>query len=221
MDYADEQQGLTEYVEQLEHKIARHRSIIDVQEADLARTTRNYTSTLSANKELREACDHLQHERDELNRKLVEVTDLSNLRGNELAGAQAFLTKTDNISGQELQDLVHTLNEEIFQAAASLGDCVVRRAYDLSSEDREYYYDRVGEAVGQKTLSILSQQSRSDDHEINPLLVQIVVQVFLVSLCAQEINSWDPNNVEFSDGLQKLYQGMQALRKSWLNHFLS
>ena len=149
----------------------------------------------------------------------MEVTDLSNLRGNELAGAQAFLAKTDAISGQEVQDLVHTLNEEIFQAAASLGDCVVRRSYDLSIEDRENYYDRVGGAVGQKILSILSQQSKFDDHEINPLLVQIVVQIFLVTFCAQEINYWDPNNVDFSDGLQKVYEGLQASRKSWIHHF--
>ena len=143
----------------------------------------------------------------------MEVTDLSNLRGNELAGAQAFLAKTDTISGQEVQDLVHTLNEEIFQAAASLGDCVLRRRYNLSKEDREHYYHRAEQAIGEKTLLILSQQSRSDHHEINPLLVQIVVQIFLVTLCAQEINSWDPDDDEFSDGLQKVYKGMQASRE--------
>lgn len=157
----------------------------------------------------------LQHERNGLSQDLENTTNLSNARGNELAGAQAFLTKADSISAVELRDVVDALNEEIFQTAAALGDCIVRKKYDSSDDELRTCIKRLRPVVGKGFLQILSAQSAPEysRRTVNPLLAQVVAQVILVDRCKYEVDRWDPNRSDLSNGLTELYRGMQVSGK--------
>jgi exonuclease VII large subunit len=200
------------YIEQLQAELAQCRGCLATRDAELIQLRRDYSKLRSFNKEYHQAYETLQHERNGLSRELENTTDLSNARGKELAGAQVFLSKADNISVVEVKDLVDALNEEIFQTAASLGDCVVRRKYGLSDEDCRSSIKRLRPIVGKGFLQILSAQSEIDSNrrDANPLLVQVIAQVVLVDRCKYEVDQWDPNRPNLSDGLAELYRGMRG-----------
>ncbi len=183
--------------------------MIDLQGAELTAVKRSHSNISNSNKELRTANQSLQYERDGLNRNLEDATQLSNVRGNELAGSQVFLSRADTVSVAELQDRINALNEEIFQAAASLGDFMVPRRYELSDNDGRLFRDRLQKFVGKRMLYILGDQARSNRPEVNSLLIQVAIQIFLVEACEYEMVNLDPNEVEFSRNLTKLYRGIQ------------
>lgn len=184
--------------------------MIHIQRAELAAVERNYTSTLNLNSKLRTANQSLQFERDGLNRNLEDATELSKIRGNELAGSQVFLTRADTISVADLRDQINALNDEIFQAAALLGDNMVLRTYQLSEHDGRLFHDRLQRFVGRKMLDIVCAQARSNVPKANALLIQVVIQIFLVEACEYEMVSWDPNEGEFSRNLARLYKGIHV-----------
>jgi hypothetical protein len=190
------------YVEQLQEEVSRYRGLMAVKDSELNQLRRNY-------KEYRQEHEILQHEHNSLSRQLQNTTSLSNARGKELAGAEAFLSKADNISVGEVRGLIEALNDEIFQAAASLGDCIVRQKYNLSEEDGRSSKKRLRPLIGKGLLHLLSTQNMTESH-VNPLLVQVVAQVLLVDRCNYEVMLWDPNRSELSEGLRKLYRGMQV-----------
>ena len=206
-------QLLPDYVQQLQAELARCRSLVAARDAEVDRLRRDNSKILNCYQEYRQANKTLLREHNGLSRELENTANLSNMRGKELASAHAFLSKADNISVVEVRDLVDALNEEIFQTAASLGDCIVRRKYDLSDEDQRSHRKRLGPIVGKGLLQLLSAQimTESNGQNVNPLVVQVVAQVLLVDRCAYEIDGWDPNHPELSSGLKELYQGMRVV----------
>lgn len=112
----------------------------------------------------------------------------------------------------EVRALVDALNEEIFQTAASLGDSVCHWKCDLSDEEQRSRIKRLQPIVGEGLLRILSAQTvtESKTRTVNPLLVQVVAQIFLVDRCKYEVDQWDPNRPELSDSLTELYRGMRV-----------
>jgi hypothetical protein len=195
-------------VQQLRAELSRR-------DADLDRLRHENSKLFKDFEQYRQANKNLIREHTGLSRELEDTTNLSNARGKELAVAQVFLSKADNISVGEVRDLVDALNEEIFQAAASLGDCIVRRKYDLSEEEHRSCRKRLRPIVGKGLLQILSAQIRvvtgSNGRNVNPLLVQVVAQILLVDRCVYEVVGWDPSRPELSSGLKELYRGMRAV----------
>jgi len=183
--------------------------VIDLQGAELTAIKRSHSNISNLNSDLRTANQSLQYERDGLNRNLQDATQLSNVRGNELAGSQVFLSRADTVSVAELQDRINALNEEIFQTAASLGDFMVPRRYELSDTDGRLFHDRLQKFLGKRMLYILGEQAQLNGPEINPLLIQVAIQIFLVEACEYEMANWDPNEGELSRNLAKLYRGIQ------------
>ena len=194
-------------------------------------TIENYDRELiRRNKELRQAShyvDHLQQEyqrskdsnnslQNELNNVYQQLKDakaLSQSRGNELLGAQVFLNKADSLSISEVGEKVTALNEEIFQAAATLGETLVYKRRELSQTDLDAASVVSHGIVGEKMTSILINQSQKSEREVNPLLVQVVLQIVLVNFCVSKIQSWYPGDSSIGGFLSAIYSEIHSTGK--------
>ena len=194
-------------------------------------TIENYDRELTRrNKELRQASqyiDHLQQEiqrskdsnnslQNELNnvhQQLKDTKALSEVRGKELFGTQVFLTKADTLSISEVGEKVTALNEEIFQAAATLGEALTHKRRELSQTDLDDAVTVSQQMVGEKMTSILITQSQKQEPEINPLLVQVVLQIFMVKFCVSKIQSWYPSDSSIGGFLSAIYSEIHSTGK--------
>jgi len=91
---------------------------------------------------------------------------------------------------------VAALNEEIFQAAATLGESLIHKRHELSQADLDAAAAVSQEMVGEKVTNILINQSlaQKGEPEVNPLLVQVVLQIFMVKFCVSKIQPWCPGD---------------------------
>ena len=194
-------------------------------------TIENYNRELiRRNKELRQASqyiDHLQQEnqrskdsnnslQNELNnvhQQLENSKALSQSRGKELLGAQAFLTKADTLSISEVREKVNALNEEIFQAAATLGETLVHKRRELSETDLDAASTVSHGIIGEKMTNILITQSQKSERQVNPLLVQVVLQIILVKFCVSKIQSWYPGDSSIGGFLSAIYSEIHSTGK--------
>ncbi|KAF8805137.1 hypothetical protein BYT27DRAFT_7192783 [Phlegmacium glaucopus] len=68
--------------------------------------------------------------------------------------------------------------------------------------------------------NILITQGQKPEPEVNPLLVQVVLQVFMVKFCASKIQSWYPSDAVIEGFLNAIYSGIrlseeQAVSGRW------
>ena len=156
----------------------------------------------------------LQNELYNIHQQLEDAKNLSEVRRKELFGAQVFLTKADTLSISEVGEKVATLNEGIFQAAATLGDILIHKRHD---EVTQAYMDAATaesqEMVGEKLTNILITQSQKPEPEVNPLLVQVVLQIFMVQFCVSKIQSWYLDNSAIERFLGAIYSDIRSTRK--------
>jgi hypothetical protein len=201
-------------------------------------TIENYDRELiRKDKELRKAShyiDHLQQEnrrsKDTINslqnglnnvhHQLEDAQTLSEVRGKELVGAQVFLTKADSLSISEVREKVNALNEEIFQTAATLGEALVHKRRELSQPDLDAASAVSQEMLGEKMTNILITQSQKPESEVNSLLVQVVLQIFMVKFCVSKIQSWYPGDSSIGEFLSAIYSEIhmteeQAVSGRW------
>jgi hypothetical protein len=122
---------------------------------------------------------------------------------------EEFFSRVDDVSVREVEDRIDALNEEIFQVATSLTHNVVPKTYELSDHDGQLFHERLRGRLGLKLLHILYNQRSDHKREISPLLVQVAIQIFLIDACVYEICHWDPNDIELTTSLSKVYTGMQ------------
>ena len=155
----------------------------------------------------------LKNELSNVHQQLEDAKNLSEVRGKELFGAQVFLTKADTLSISEVGDKVTALNEEIFQAAATLGDALIHKRHELSQTDFEAAAVDSQEMVGEKLTNILITQSQKPEPEVNPLLVQVVLQIFMVKFCVSKIQSWYPGDSGIGDFLSAIYSEIRSSGK--------
>ena len=98
-------------IEEMTLTIAKYQSLIEQRDANIREMQDNLRLVIRENKHLQETVEQVSRERDAAQRNLQDATDLSNRRGNELAGAQTFLSKADTISSAEVQQKLAALNE--------------------------------------------------------------------------------------------------------------
>ncbi|PPQ64192.1 hypothetical protein CVT24_008566 [Panaeolus cyanescens] len=146
-------------------------------------------------------------ERSEVKTELEYIKGLAEVRAKELAASEVFLTKANLITISELIEVVKTLNEEIFKAAAYLGENIVHETHSLTVEEEERMYQEVEPLIGTPLAHILREESRISPAD--PLLVQTVIQIFLVNECRSKVEMWCPNDVNISKFIQTLYANMQ------------
>ena len=146
------------------------------------------------NQRFRDSISGLQNELNIVHQQLEDAKNLFEVRGKELFDAQVFSTRADTLSISEVGEKVTALNEEIFQAAATLGEALIHKRYELSQTEFDAAVADSQGMVGEKLTNILITQSRKPEPEVNPLLVQVVLQIFMVKFCVSKIQSWYPGD---------------------------
>ncbi|KAI0690377.1 hypothetical protein BC835DRAFT_1281177 [Cytidiella melzeri] len=94
---------------------------------------------------------------------MQEADVLLQVRTAELKDAQEYLSTSDAVSYADVQRMVENLNSKIFQTAAQVTD---------------------------EFLPKLARAVYKYSHEDNPILVQVLVQAYLVDRAAWVINAW-------------------------------
>ena len=155
----------------------------------------------------------LQHELSNVHRELDETKNLSEIRGRELLAAQVFLTKADSLSVSDVCDKLMVLNEEIFQAAASLGEVLSKTKRNISEADMKKHYERSCAFVGEPLVKVLLDQAKRDDPEVNMLIVQATLSVFLVGFCVSKLVPWHLTDRNIDGFLGNLYSEIRASGK--------
>ena len=135
------------------------------------------------------------------------------VRGKELFDSHTLSTKADTLSISEVGEKVTALNEEIFQAAATLGDALIHNRYEVSQTEFNAAVAESQGMVGEKLTDTLIAQSRKPEPEVNPLLVQVVLQIFMVKFCVSKIQSWYPSNSDIEGFLAAIYSEIRTTGK--------
>ena len=117
------------------------------------------------------------------------------------------------LSISEVGAKVTALNKENFQAAATLGGVLIRKRREISQTDLDAAAAVSREMVGEKITNLLITQSQKPEPEINPLLVQVVLQIFMVRFCVSKIQSWFPDNSFAGGFLSALYSDIRSTGK--------
>lgn len=160
--------------------------------------------------------------------QLSDAVNLSEVRGKELKGAQVFLTKADAVSVNDVVGKVATLNEEVFQAAAVLGELLVNVSYPDDVDRIEARQRAIEEGnhdatflLGEALVSQLASESvKPPKDRSNPLLVQIVMQSALTSWCDKICQMWRPGHTAGETTMKDLYEDIrktedQAVAGRW------
>ena len=214
----DKYQQLKEEYYRIREENRQFRAIIEKYDRDLRKTGGelqkvNHNVKNQLQHESQRSKD-LENELINVHRQLEDAKALSEVRGKELFGARAFLTKANTISISEVGEKVAALNEEIFQAAAALGEALIHKHYEVSKKELEAAAAVSREMVGEKISNILIAQSQiRTRRELNPLLVQVVLQMFMVKFCVPKIQSWYPGNSVIGEFLSAKYSEIRLTGK--------
>ena len=163
------------------------------------------TELESENRRIKDTIRSLQHENITMGRELQEYKNLSEIRGRELLGTQVFLRKADYLSISDVKDKVNALNGKNFQASTSLGESLVHFKWELGKEEREAAFAQVCRAVSEPFARALMMETQKPEPEVNPLLVQVVLEMYLVHFCFSMIEPWFLGSRETSDFLATIY----------------
>ena len=167
------------------------------------------------NKRSKDTISSLQNELINVHQQLEDAKNLSEVHETELvdSSSPAILTKADTLSISEVGEKVTALNEEIFQAAATLGEALVRKHPEVSQTDLDAAAVVSQEMIGEKMTKLLIAQSQKQEPEFNPLLVQVVLQIFLVRFCVSKIQSWYSGDPAVGEILSAIYSQIRSTGK--------
>jgi len=193
--------SLTEEIERLGKRVLEAERELD--------TTRRQNRTLT-DRSMTLATQHKQLESD-LNRTKAEqkqTSELLSVRTVELKGAQAFLTKADQLSGADIIKLVEELNTEIMQTAATMAEELAINEKKIDAEGKEQESDesreastRTEEIVGSRMTELL----KVSEHHEDPILIQIAFQTGMVAYAHWMISSWCFESPEDEHMLSEIY----------------
>ena len=156
----------------------------------------------------------LQIELSNVHQQLEDAKTLSEVRGKKLVGAQVFLTKADTLSISEVGEKVTALNEEIFQAAATLGETIIHKRHEFESQgDFDAACKESRSMIGSKITDLLVNRPQKQESEIDLLLVQVVLQIFMVKFCVRKIQSWYPSDRTLENFLSEIYSDICSTGK--------
>ena len=158
--------------------------------ADLRQAIRYIGQLQHENQRSKDYIDGLQNELNNVRQQLEDAKTLSVVRGKELFGAQV-----DTLSISEVSEKVTALNDENFLAAATLGKAFIHKSHETNLDAAAAESQ---EMVGEKLTNILIAQSQKLEAEVNPLLVQTVLEIIMVKFCVSKIQSSYPGDSRFS-----------------------
>ena len=160
----------------------------------------------------------LQEQLKDAEEKQVQVEKLLEVRTADLKGVQTFLTTADLHSGSEIMAMVESINDEIFQAAAFMGELLegepvtgwrdrrrnIQKYHPLLVEARQQTGDELSNHIDVKYRDLRS----------HPLPLQCAIQGILTAWCIHKIRSFSMDT--FGDNLQRLYSLIRESGESFL-----
>jgi hypothetical protein len=100
---------------------------------------------------------------------------------------------------------VTAMNEEIFQAAASLGEALIHKRLEVSQTDLEAAVAVSQEMVGEKMTNILITQSQKPEPEVNLPTSPSCPSNFYGQVLRFKIQSWYPGDSAIGGFLAEIY----------------
>ncbi|THH05880.1 hypothetical protein EW145_g4480 [Phellinidium pouzarii] len=165
--------------------------------------------------------NQLAHTRESLEKALMQKTTLLETRTNELRTAETFLSKYDEIPGDEVVSLVSELNQLVLGIAEKCCDLF---SFGKTTPGREKSSDEVEITNQLKSMvgSPLVDFLLSKDHNEDPTIVQLAIQAFLIIGLYDFLKYWPipPHAGDFRSNYTKLYENihekeMQAVAARW------
>ncbi|KAJ2912171.1 hypothetical protein MD484_g8240, partial [Candolleomyces efflorescens] len=158
----------------------------------ISSTTGSRAQLLAQEEELRATKRELSIVKQQLNDAVTLASSQTRLGELQIAGgSQTFLAQPGNSSGVDVIQKISAVNEEIFQVAAYLGEVLYYEVLTPGGNRQEHRqrainasYEGARNLLGDKLANTLAQASvKEPKDEINPLLVQIVMQIALTNWC--------------------------------------
>ena len=148
----------------------------------------------------------LKDELEDVKPQLADAKSLLEAKRKESKGAQVFFNPADALSTTDALQKVITLNEEIFQAAALLGEMLLSpKRRGGTQEQITQAFERARWMLGEQMARILVAQSLNLCTDLNPLLVQVVLQIAITTWCRFVVSLWKPSDSTVADVLAALY----------------
>ncbi|KAF9523711.1 hypothetical protein CPB83DRAFT_862335 [Crepidotus variabilis] len=212
-----EEKGTQEEIERLKDDVRKAQQntdkyALELQKSQLETKTfyNNFKGAQHETYRLHDQVQRLEHELKIMSKKYEDTKLISDARGKELVGAQVFLNKADSLSVSDLVQKVNGLNEEIFQAAASLEEVLRFSKHDITEEKLQKRADYTCGLIGQPLAQFVHKEAQKPGGAANPLLVQITIQVCLTAFCAVKIQTWAAGERAIDQYLKKLYSEIHA-----------
>ncbi|KDR69816.1 hypothetical protein GALMADRAFT_230475 [Galerina marginata CBS 339.88] len=181
--------------------------VVDL-ERDLDGARQQNRTLVDRTKNLGVRSGQLEGELHRANTEHLQVIELLGVRTAELKGAQAFLTKADQLSGADVIKLVEELNAEIMQTAATMAEELVIEQKKVEVEENEQEsdemteaYTRTEEIVGPRMAELL----KSSEHHEDPILIQIALQASMSAYTHWIVSSWCFESPEDEHMLSEIY----------------
>ncbi|KAG5644290.1 hypothetical protein DXG03_008708 [Asterophora parasitica] len=126
----------------------------------------------------------------------------------ELKGANLFLTKEDTISSADVISMVDDVNAEIMHIAAFMAEMLDDRGRGQERERQGKTAERKFnlQAMGEPLVQLLRQ---STTQSLDPMTIQIALQLSLAETCAIIVGSWFPGVWKGEDVLWKVYSSLK------------
>jgi DNA repair exonuclease SbcCD ATPase subunit len=122
---------------------------------------------------------------------------------------------------------IKALNDEIYQTAASLTDCVdeIEKRFVDEPDDTAAALETLKSLLGTEIYTELDEESCMVKDDYNPFVLQTGFQACLAACCMRIITSWYPAEPEYGKFLEALYERIRGLgelvlsflRSSWIN----
>ena len=202
------------YIQHLQHELQRSRDTTNGFQNELnnVRQQLEDAKTLS---EVRGKELDLQHESHRPKDFISNLPNLINVHQKlDPETLSDFSTKTDELSISKVGDKVNALNEEIFQLAATIGEALIHKRHEVSQNDLDAAAAESQEMVGEKMTNILINLAQKPEPKVNPLLVQVVLQIFMVNFCVSKIQSWYPGDASIGEFLSAIYNEIHSNGKA-------
>ena len=175
---------------------------------ELRQSNQHVGNLKQENHRLKDSINALQNDLKNVHQQQKDAKTLP-----DVSGPQVFSTKADILLISEVGEKVIALNEEIFQAAATLGEAIIYKIHEVPQKEWDAAVAVSQDMVGEKMTEVLITQSQKPEPVANPLLVQVVLQIFMVGFCVSKIQSWYPGDSAVEDLLSAIYSEIRSTGK--------
>jgi len=154
----------------------------------------------------------LKDKLEDVESQLADAKILLEAKRKELKAAQVFLTTADTLSTTDVVEKVNALNDEIFQAAALLGEMLQDTERTVRTQEQVTdAFEKARWMLGEHMACILAAESMNPRAELNPLLVQVVLQIAITTWCRFVVSSWKPDDSTVADFMAAIYSEIRKV----------